>query len=674
MTNEELVKILADHVVYLKTKGDKGKRAKFEGMNLTDLRLDGSNLKGADFSGATLFGASFVGANLQGAVFESSDLKSVAFNDADLFGSSFEDAKGYLVSFSGARLTNSSFDKSVFTRCDFSKIQCVKGSFAAADLAGSSFSQANLLLASFESANLERAKFSRATLSDCMFLNLNADEAEFRQVTFDKKTNFAGSRLRSADFSESSGDPDFEKSDLFRAYFRNVNFSGSSFRECDLQNSSFTGSRLGSCDFTNAYLRRSEWYSVEAVSRCMFMGARFEQAKIGGAAFEECLMMAAKFDEVSLGNTKQVTFGGSILTRASFVGASLKNALFPRTVCDGAQFGNADLKMASFAQASLVQADFSGAELNHASFADADIRMANFEGAALSNANFDSASGVESANFKKTVYEDVFRPQALTAMIATGKQTRALSKLKAQPLPLKAGAFKKLFPLEFEKVKDATKGADFTPELLQRLIEKYGVVWSVSADRYAGEGQRLCEKANEVLLLNIDMSDAVYTEQQKKNLKAVREVSKRSGHPVAMGPDAFTVGWVRYCEFPDRILVEEVQSDVPGVRKGLKDPDFRSRLEKAGVSPDELEETLSLLAPFADRFYEDALGLVFDMAEGQAKKVEMFDYAQKKQFGSPRNVYTDLPKSMGMKLGPSEAMPEVGQVWTYTPNRKRRTR
>ena len=50
----------------------------------------------------------------------------------------------------------------------------------------------------------------------------------------------------------------------------------------------------------------------------------------------------------------------------------------------------------------------------------------------------------------------------------------------------------------------------------------------------------------------------------------------------------------------------------------------------------------------------------------------MLDYEQKKQFGSPKSVYSDLPKSMGMKLGPSEAMPEIGQVWTYTPNRKRR--
>lgn len=78
------------------------------------------------------------------------------------------------------------------------------------------------------------------------------------------------------------------------------------------------------------------------------------------------------------------------------------------------------------------------------------------------------------------------------------------------------------------------------------------------------------------------------------------------------------------------------------------------------------------MQPLADRFYEDALGLVFDKAEAAGKVVEMLDYEQKRRFGSPKSVYTDLPRKMGMKLGPSVAMPDVGQVWGYVPNRRRR--
>ena len=258
--------------------------------------------------------------------------------------------------------------------------------------------------------------------------------------------------------------------------------------------------------------------------------------------------------------------------------------------------------------------------------------------------------------------------------MAYGRKTRALSKLKKQALPLKAGSFKKLFPVEFEQVKSETKGADFTPELLEALIRRYGMTWAVTSARYQSHAQRLCPGANDVLLLNVDISDEAYTDEQRKILTAVKEMSQRSGHPVKKGKDFFTVGWVRYCEFPDRILVEEVQSDVGGVRKGLKDPEFVGQLASSGLSAGEIDAAMALMQPFADRFYEDALGLIFDMAEEQGKKVEMLDYAQKKQFGSPRNVYTELPKSMGMKLGPSQAVPDLGQVWTYTPNRRKRSR
>jgi hypothetical protein len=249
-----------------------------------------------------------------------------------------------------------------------------------------------------------------------------------------------------------------------------------------------------------------------------------------------------------------------------------------------------------------------------------------------------------------------------------------LSKLRKQALPLKAGAFKKLFPNEFEQVKAETKGADFTPELLEALVRKYGMTWAVTAARYKSDAQRLCPGANDVLLLNVDISDEAYTDDQREQLNAVKKVSMRSGHPAAKANSVFTVGWVRYCDFPDRILVEEVQSDVGGVRKGLKDPEFVEQLVDSGLSATEIDAAMLLMQPFADRFYEDALGLIFDMAEEQGKKVEMLDYVQKEQFGSPRSVYTDLPKSMGMKLGASVAMPELGQVWTYTPNRRKRSR
>lgn len=319
----------------------------------------------------------------------------------------------------------------------------------------------------------------------------------------------------------------------------------------------------------------------------------------------------------------------------------------------GREGNRADLEGASLYGANLEGADLEGADL-----ADADLAGANLEGANLSRANLEGAIGFV-----------LPKPKPKTAL---GRKAGAIGKLKKQALPMRAGAFKKLFPDEFEKIKADTQGADFTPKLLESLVAKHGFTWGVVAGRYTSSAQRICANANDVLMLVVDISDEAYTDEQRKQLTAVAQVSRRSGHPVATGSKLFTVGWIRYCVFPDRILIEEVQSDVGGVRKGLKDPEFSASLLGSGIDPEELDATMALVQPLSDRFYEDAVALVFDMAAEEGKSVEMLDYAQKKDFGSPRRVYTDLPKSMGMKLGPSLALPELGQVWTYTPNRRKR--
>jgi hypothetical protein len=199
--------------------------------------------------------------------------------------------------------------------------------------------------------------------------------------------------------------------------------------------------------------------------------------------------------------------------------------------------------------------------------------------------------------------------------------------------------------------------------------------WHVTEQKYKREAQRLCPDANDVLLLNIKIDDR-YTPEQQKALNALREVSKRSDHPVERKP-FYTIGWVRYCvdDAQRSWLVEEVQSDVGGVRKGLKDPAFRSQLAAKGLSPEEVDAAVALLMPYAERFYEDALGLIFELAAEKGYSVEMLDYADKQSMGSPRNVYTDLPKSMGMKLSSgSKVLPSLGTSWKITPNRKRTSR
>jgi hypothetical protein len=114
--------------------------------------------------------------------------------------------------------------------------------------------------------------------------------------------------------------------------------------------------------------------------------------------------------------------------------------------------------------------------------------------------------------------------------------------------------------------------------------------------------------------------------------------------------------------------VEEVQSDVGIVRTKLKDGTAPAGLEG-------YEDVIVELRPYIDRFYEDALGIVFIEAEKKGYAVEMLEYEAKKAFKSPRNVYTDLPRSMGMQKRPKSAVlgERVAETWYYKPNpRKRR--
>ncbi len=368
----------------------------------------------------------------------------------------------------------------------------------------------------------------------------------------------------------------------------------------------------------------------------------------------------------------QVSFRDADLRNANFGNASLQKSNFTEADCRRTNFFRANLFTSTFSRAKLKDADFAEANLTRARFHEANLEGASFKNAKVEDIDLEGAIGVEDAIWEGTTLESEF--VAGSGTLALGKKTRVVSKLKKQALPMKAGAFKKLFPQEFEQIKADTQGADFTPELLERIVAKHGVTWRVTESLYHGSAQRLCDVANKVLQLNVDLDDPIYTDEQRNILRQVKEVSIRSGHPVKTGKRWFTIGWVRYCEFYDRFLVEEVQSDVGGVRKGLKDPEFRTQLQSRGLEPEDIDQALALMQPFADRFYEDALGLVFDLADEKGMNVEMLHYSQKQSHGSPRNVYTDLPKSMGMKLAPSLALPEIGQVWSYTPNRRSRRR
>lgn len=639
MTQEELQETIEAHQDWLSSGGKEGIRADFSGMdlsgqdlsdvdfrraiftatNLSDADLTDANLSEAwleesNLRGADLTRTDFSHANLKGADLQDADMEDTVFSHADLSSVSLLRANVNDTKFNGADLSYAVLSKLNLSGEDFSRATLVGVNLAGINLSGADLTGADLSKSNLESANLSEADLSGADLSRCNLSESNVAGADLYE------TDFTASIAFNVNFDEAK--------QLYNAVFVASNLSGSSFHGQQLQGSKFTRATLKSVDFVEADARRVDFFKADLEQ------AYFRSADLSGAQFVES-------------NLRYADLASAKLNVANLYDSDLYKA---------------DLSRADLESANLEKTNLQEADLRNANCSNANLQNANLEGAHLEDTDFDGAE-LGGAQFDAVTSRQV---------IALGRKTRAVSKLRKQALPLKAGAFKKLFPTEFEQVKEATKGADFTPELLRQLIERFGMNWHVTEGKYKSSAQRICRRYNDVLQLNVAIDDPAYSLEQRKIFENVKKVSLQSGHPVRKEPGVFTIGWVRYCDFDDRILIEEVQSDVGGVRKGLKDEEFVDELRDQGLSAQEIDAAMALLQPFADRFYEDAMGMIFDMAEDQGKKVEMLEYEHKKKFGSPESVYTKLPKSMGMKLGPSEAMPDLGTVWTYTPNRRRR--
>ena len=334
------------------------------------------------------------------------------------------------------------------------------------------------------------------------------------------------------------------------------------------------------------------------------------------------------------GYIKGNTIGpGEYLQGADLIGANLT----------GANLAGADLKDADLIGANLTGANLEGADLTDANLRGADLRGAYLGGAKLAGVN----------------WEDALLPDPPQYTRSYGVMTGPILKIGKPDSPDKAADFKRRYPAEFERLKGDTAGRDFTKGLRESLREKYRTPfdWAVTKSIYHSGAQRLSDKPNKVMLLNVDTKDVRYTPQQSRLLGKLAQVAPRTFHPRARGP-FLTMGWIRYAQDDDHgvLLIEEVQSDVETfLRQASKD---RSLLSDSEISSPEYAEVVDLLHPYSERFYEDAVGLIYQEAEALGYTVEMLGYGDKegcfyvrpdgKRVYAPRSIYTDLPKRLGM--------------------------
>jgi uncharacterized protein YjbI with pentapeptide repeats len=492
-------------------------------------------------------------------------------------------------------------------------------SLAQADLKGANFHESILSEANFAKADLRRARFIRANLKWADLEEANLEEADLREA------NLEGASLRFAILKKAQlAMANLEGADLIGAILENANLREASLYVAKLTDANLEKAYLGGADLKKAYLYQTN-----------LAGANLRAARLVEAFLYLANLAGADLEEANL-------------IRGKLIGANLQGANLIHAKLKGANLEGANLKAAN-----LEGADLEGALLTHANLEGANLDGANLAGADLTGSTMDV----------------VERPTP----IAYGHKRKGVKALAKVTQPMKVAAFKQAFPEGFEAVKHDIGGGTLHPEAARKLIDSYGLMWTVSTGTYRSVVQRLSPKPNEVLQLNIRLELVTDEPGILATIEKIRQVSYRSGHPVLrFGP--FTVGWIRFSQFPDLgvLLIEEVQSDLPIVRKGISDEQFQQQLVEKGLTNESIALALDVLEPFTERFYADALSLVFDIAEQAGLAVEMLSYAQKAEFRSPRSVYEQLPKSMGMRKVKQATSPVFGEVWTLVPNGTRR--
>jgi len=222
----ELDKIVADHSLWLDSRGDEGQRADFSGADLSRADLRGANLYGVDFSRANLTGANlsaaflsrakFSAANLTGGNLVGAFLSTARLGDADLSGANLSGANLSGANLSGADLSGanlsdanligaflspSELGPSKLIRADISGADLTDADLVGADFSRADLSRANLIGANLSDAHLSRARLIGAHASDAHLSRAKLGRADLRDADL-RDTDLSGADLRNADLAQ----------------------------------------------------------------------------------------------------------------------------------------------------------------------------------------------------------------------------------------------------------------------------------------------------------------------------------------------------------------------------------------------------------------------------------------------------------------------------------------
>jgi uncharacterized protein YjbI with pentapeptide repeats len=499
-----------------------------------------------------------------------------------------------------------------------------------------------------------------------------------REFKFEGETYWAGPKADLSMFAGKDMDVSFWQDIFSGVSLSGANLSGLILYGLDLKETLLKGANLSGCRISNC-----DFSVGDAVN---LSGAIFRDVNM-----HDCVLVGA--------NLRNADFTGAVIVGTDFESAILNEAKFCGAVISGGSLTGCKARKTDFESARLWGVQCEEANLEGAIFRGADLTGTLLYECRLNGADFSHA--ILDLKFWDTVDEDAAEEATFTPefepLQSYGTMTGPLLKFLKSDTPRKAADFKKRYPAEFEKLKAFTGGRDFSDRVIEEIKEASQTPfnWYVRQGTYLKGLQRISELPNQVLDIGIDLQEEGLTDEEIELITSQSKI-KEDVDPVAeLSKDGiFNIGWVRYFADDEAkvVFVEEIQSGnnlVTGdkrraynaaqwqVEEKLRGTrPFISTLNKSRESSEDeenkkkaiirslVEERLAaaraVIAPYASRFFQDALGLIMTEAVENGYAVEVVSQFNKGRqmdagFSAPE-IYESLPRKMGFVSGPSKAM------------------
>lgn len=191
VSSDQVIASLREHTKWIESKSQDGKRAVFDGMDLSHLNIWGASL----FEEVTMRGVS-----LDRAICDKADISYADLQGSKLRKASFKNGKLACVNLTSVKLSGTSFEGATLSGAHLNSVKANWVDFRRVSLHKASLRDSYVRDCDFDKANLFGVDATNARLRNCDFYNVTMSEACLRGVDFGR-SNLSSANLDGSDIT-----------------------------------------------------------------------------------------------------------------------------------------------------------------------------------------------------------------------------------------------------------------------------------------------------------------------------------------------------------------------------------------------------------------------------------------------------------------------------------------